>query len=145
MFDIDWAKLIRRDVPFAVRKPKMLAYLLALISPVITLYNRFLGFRSSTDLDLLVTGQVRILRYHINQRFDLGFERIEILDGDDNNILYIFLESENQPVFLPQFISGNTVDFIVRVPQDLAGLENQIKDFLNRFKLASKRYEIIYF
>lgn len=145
MYSINWAILIRRDVTFSVRKPVMLAFLLALVSPVISLYNLFLNFKTFTDFDLQVTGQVRILRYYLNQRFDTGLDRIEITDGDSNDILYIFLESENQPVYLPQFISGSTVDFIVRVPVQLIRYHPQITAFIDRYKLASKRYRIDYF
>ena len=76
--------------------------------------------------------------------FDLSENRFEILDGDSNDILYIFLESENEPVYLPQFITGSTVDFIVKVPSSLQPLEAQIRGFLDKSKLASKRYRIDY-
>lgn len=144
MFEIDWLKLIRRDVPFAVRKPRLLAWLAALISPIIALHNRFLNFRRQTLLDLKVTGQVRILRFYLNERFDLGNERITITDGDDNARVFVFLESENEPLHLPTFLSGSTIDFIVNVPSDLQGLDYQIRAFLDQFKLASKRYRINY-
>lgn len=142
MYSIDFSKLIRRDLPFALRKTKVLAWLLALISPVISLYSAFINYRERTNLDLMVTGQVRILRHHLNRRFDVGENRIQILDGDSNAIVYIFLESENQPVYLTEFLSGSTVDFVVKVPIDLKPVLPQIKAFLNRFKLASKRYRI---
>lgn len=145
MFSIDWLKLVKRDVPFSVRKSKMVAFVSALISPVVTNYNQFLSFKSTVEFDLKVTGQVRVLRYYLNQRFDLGNDRITITDGNTNETLFIFLESENQPVYLPQFITGSNIDFTVRVPAEYQGLDPQIKGFIDKYKLAGKRYEIIYF
>lgn len=145
MYSIDWEKLIQRSVPFSIRKPKMLSFANALISPVVYIYNQFLAFKSAAEMDLKVTGQVRVLQYYLNQKFDLGNDRIEVTDGDSNETLFIFLESENQPVFLPQFLTGSNFDFRVRVPFELQGLESQIIGFVERYKLASKRFEIHYY
>lgn len=145
MYNFDFDKLIKWVIPWDLTKPKMVAFVSGLLSFVKQLFSDFIIYVFEKAKQIETTGQVRILQYELNQRFDAALSRIEILDAEGGTILWIYIESENQPVYLPQFISGAGYDFLVRIPIDLQNQEAFIKDFLNRYKLAGKRYQIEYF
>lgn len=142
MYSVDWSKLVSRNIPAAVRKDKLKAFLLALLAPVISLYNTFTLFRAKVDEDLRMTGQVVKLEWGLNQRFDPSLSRIEIKDASEAQIVYMFLAEENRPLFLPRFLSGLAVDFVVCIPISLKPQEITIRAFLDKYKLVTTRYEI---
>lgn len=143
MYALDLNILINWLLPAPVRKAKMIAWLNALIAPVKGLHTQFTQFRNSTRNHLRVTGQKRVLQYFLNRGF-IGSSLIEIYDTDQAEPVFIFLEDENMPVYLPVFITGSAVDFIVDVPIDLKPQESSIRAFVDKYKLPTKRYEIIY-
>ena len=139
-YALDVAKMIQWLIPSALRKSVMLAWLNALLAPVKTLHNSFVIFTAATKKDIAVTGQKRILEFHLNRYFG----DIQIVDATASAQVYIYLESENSPTYLPKFISGSSVDFIAIVPFGLQSQEVAIRAFLNKYKLPTKRYNIIY-
>lgn len=145
MYGINWTQFIWERIPAALRKTVQLSWLAALIAPVQSMYNRFLSFRSLTAQDLTIGPSVRELQYWANRLFDPADQRIEILDYTQIDPLYIFLESENSPVYLSTFIGASNYDFEVRVHCELRSQEAQLRGFLDRYKLATKRYIITWF
>lgn len=143
MYALDLNILINWLLPSSTRKGRMLAWLNALVAPVKMLHGKFLIFSNTTRSGIYITGQKRILQYYLN-RFWLGSAPIEVYDTDQAEPVYIFTENENQPVYLPVFITGSAVDFIVQLPLDLQPYESAIRAFVNKYKLPTKRYEIIY-
>jgi hypothetical protein len=144
MYSVDWSKLLRRAIPYPLRKDKILAYLRALIKPLFATLDEFQRYRARVELELAITGQVRILRFHLNNSFDPADRRIRIEDDVAAQQVYVFLESENRPLYLPKFLSGSSVDFVVYLPFALQSLEASIRAFLDKYKLVTKRYRIIY-
>lgn len=146
MYSINFETLINWMLPSPVRKVKMIAFLKALITPIIWLHARFTNLVTDTQNDIRITGQVRSLEYHLNRLFWPlgGLSSIYLTDGASGNTLFIFLESENNPVYLPQFISGASANFIVHVPNSLVGQEVEIRAFIDRYRLPSKRYELLF-
>lgn len=88
----------------------------------------------------MITPQVRILRYYLNEYFDPSERRFDIVDTGNDRPLFVYLASENKPVYLPAFTVLSDYDFRVIVPKELQGQEAQIRAFLNTYKLAGKRY-----
>jgi hypothetical protein len=121
----------------------MLAWLNALVAPAKTLHSKFLLFSNALRRELSITGQKRVLQYYLNRYF-LGDSLIEVYDTDQAEPVFVFTEDENMPVYLPVFITGSAVDFIVDVPLNLKPQETAIRAFVNKYKLVTKRYEIIY-
>jgi hypothetical protein len=145
-YDFNISKWILWLLPSVLRKPKQIAWLNALLQPIGYIHTRFYSFKQRVDIELRVSPQVRILRGYLNERFDKDYNRIDIVDTGQISQTYIFLESENAPLYLPVFLSiGDNYDFIVRLPVDLIAYETGIKAILNKFKLPSKRYDIQYF
>lgn len=144
MYNVDWNVLVKNNLPSVLRMPKLSAYVTALLAPVVDLNSRFDFLRGSVATELRITGQVRTLRYWLNFQFDPGADRIRILNAGDAQPFFIFTEEENRPVYLPRFISGRAVDFVVLVPGHLANQEDELRGFLDKYKLPTKRYRIAY-
>lgn len=142
MYSVNWDRLIKMLVPGAVRNPVHIAWLNALITPVKTLHTTFALFRTAMDERLTIGPGKRILQYWLNEKYDPTERRIEIKDYDQLDTVFIYLESENQPLYLPAFIGASNYDFEVCVPTELAGDELLIRSFLDTYKLATKRYLI---
>lgn len=143
MYALDLDKFIQWLLPTAIRKAVMVAWLNALAAPLKWLHGRFLIFASEKRYEIQITGQVRVLEYHLHRLFD-PYENIYIEDASDDDPLFVYLESENQPLYLPTFITGSQVDFIVHCPNNITAQETAIRAFLDKYKLPTKRYELLF-
>ncbi len=143
-YSVNWIRYIKGRVMDIAAQSKHMALIQAFLTPVFSLHASFLLFVTRIEYEIMVTPQVRILRARLNDKFDPDDRRFEILDGETFAITYIFLESENMPVYLPTFIGGFQYDFIVEVATELMSLEAEIKGFIDQFKLAGKTYQIRY-
>lgn len=93
----------------------------------------------------MTTGQVTKLRAYLNSRFDFFLKRIDIIDLAAEEPVFAYLASENKPVYLPVFLNtGDGYDFVVLVPIEFQSQEADIKAVINKFKLPTKKYYIIY-
>lgn len=117
----------------------------ALISPLIDRHRGLLNFRSALLDDLMIRPNVRIFRYYLNERFDVSLRRITVVDGPEGDVVRIYTEGENQPVYLPRFLSAIPIDFEVRLPVTLRPFEAEIIAFIERYKLPTKTYTLTYF
>ncbi len=144
MYSLNWNRFIDWLLWSANRKPIEQAWLHALLAPVKLAHNRLLGFRSEKTDEIATTGQVATLRYKLNRRFDPALRRITIEDGIETPFVYIFTEAENKPLYLPAFTTGSDEDFVVKVPSDLLGSLVAIRSFVNKYKLASKRWKLVW-
>lgn len=143
MYSIDFNVIINWMLPAVLRKEAQVLWLNALLAPLKVLHNVFVSLVLSVRDEVKITGQVRVLEYHLNRLF-YPTGGINITDGQTGDLVYIFLESENIPVYLPQFISGANADFIVHCPNSIENQEGEIRAFLNRYKLPSKSYELLF-
>ncbi|RMF03588.1 MAG: hypothetical protein D6772_01955 [Bacteroidetes bacterium] len=144
MLNVNWNTVVEQGLPGVLRKTKLKALLLAFVSPLLDVYNDFRNYVERTRYDLAMTGQVRVLQFGLNDRFDLDDRRILIKDANEIVNTFMFLESENRPLYLPTFLSGRAVDFLVCVPTELQNQELAIRAFLEKYKLVTKRYRIEY-
>lgn len=140
MYNVNWTQLVNERVPSALRKPKMRAWLLALLAPVSGLHSRFLNYKTTVEWDISIHPSKRVLEWWLNELYDVDLRRIEIKNYDQIDSLFIFLESENKPVYLPQFVGASNYDFEVCIPCVLMPSAANIKGFLDKYKLATKRY-----
>ncbi len=144
MFGVDYNKIIAWMMPKAWRKPVHAAWLQALIAPVKRLHTQLLTFIVMVAFEMKVTGQVCILRWALNEKFDTVLRRIILRDAVTTGQVYTFLEVENKPVYMPFYIGGGGDGFEVIVPVALMPLDILIRARLNKNKLPGTRYKIIY-
>ena len=152
-YKVDWDKLILLLLPTFLRKPILFGYLSALVSPIASLHYNWEQMRAANLLKLSYNGQRCYLRKALNDECDKGLRRITISSTAQVDQDYLFTDSENLDVYLGTMFlesefnyAGTTVDFLVRVPQDIKALnENKIIALLDFYKLAGKHYQIVYY
>ena len=149
MYNLNIDKLLLLLTPTFLRKPKLIAWLRTLATPLHKLLYDFHNARISDLYNLTHNSQVCYLRKSLNDEFDDEQRRIRIEDGRQKQRLYIYPRSANKPlyigkVFLYQrgdYIDGG-VDFIVVLPKDLTYDKYKLEALVNFYKLAGKRWTI---
>jgi hypothetical protein len=149
VFNIDFNTLVRWLVPVPLRRAAMLAWLQALVWPVVQLYQAFRKNRTANLYRLSITPQVCYLEKMLNDRFDPQDRRIYIDDAIDRPPIPLFLDVEEKPVYLgtrPLYRDNefgiNLDDFIVYVHKDIAFEVNEMRSLLLLYKLAGTRFSI---
>lgn len=154
---INYTKLVTQRIPFDLRFPEVVAYLMILAAPFIGLYNNFLLFRDQVIYKLTITPQVVYLEKMLNDRYDTTLRRIYIMDGQEYAQLFIYRKAELKPLFLYRksevakpknylYVSGevgqSTFDFVVFVPVEIPFDQNEISSLIESYALPSKDYNI---
>lgn len=152
-YRIDYKRLVELLLPTFLRKNIILAFLRAIIIPVIDIYSKFTIYRLAVSKRLDFNGQVMYLEKMLNDEFNLTDE-IYITDAIKIPVLYLHHKMELQvPVYLwidKEIILthksevGSSDDFIVNIPVFLNTLDNitVIKRITDYYKYAGKRYKI---
>ena len=155
-YKVDFNKLTFLLLPTFLRKPKLFAYLQALVAPIISIYDIWYNWRIDNLYKIENTGQICYLRGSLNDSFDPIERRIYIDDGQTEETTYIFTDAEEQDVWLDTeleddtlwlYTSGETddseLDFIVYVPQSVYDTQlNELKAHVNFYRAGGKRYNI---
>ncbi len=143
-------------LPPALRKPRLLAWMRAVVAPLEVLTSQLVGLVDRSRYHLNLTGQVIYLEHYLNDLFDPSQRRIYIDDAGpilpdflytraEAQPLYIYTMAENQPVTLysrPDFLGA--FDFIVFAPGGLLTPETltRLRAAVDHFKPASRRYDV---
>ena len=149
MYNLNIDKLLVLLTPTFLRKPKMVAWLRALATPLNKLLYQFQQARTADLYNLAHNSQVCYLRKALDDEFDSLLRRIHIEDGKQNARIYIYPRSTNKPLYLGKiflyqrgsYIDGG-VDFIVVLPRDLEYDFYKLEALVNFYKLAGKRWTI---
>ena len=151
IFELNLRRLVILLLPTFLRKARLVAWLQILIAPLEQLQYSFNQKRNSDLVTLTHNGQKCYLRKILNDSFDQTLRRIRIEDMTHFNAVYIYTEAENQPVYLEEkylYTSGEMqvsgVNFSVRIPNTLRARNIEITAIIEAYKIASKRYIIIY-
>lgn len=158
-FRLDFPALVRGLVPALLRRPRMLAWLEVLTSPVATLYREFLLYRADVLRQLSYNGQTILLEKALNDTFDPAFRRIRVRNAvgelapvyvnfvreqQPNPVTYAVREAGYQPLYLHSQMEFNSqVDFVVYAP-GLAGQALGLHTLVRRLKRAMTNYQILY-
>lgn len=165
IFNVNFNQLATLLTPIFWRKQRFLDFIWSLVKPFVELKTSWNIFRDKSIYKVVHNGQVGLLEKVLNDEFDPEANRIYIIDSLVRDIVYLYRTAEARPVNLYRrnrnlpvriYRRGNVgdidVDFYVVVPMDLkpsapldiTNFENRIKALVNYYKLASKRYRIIY-
>lgn len=151
-YKIDYDKLAILLLPTFLRTPILVGFIQSILQEIDKIHYRWLQERDNHWYKLEHTGQVCKLRKVLNDKCDSVQRRITIKPGNSFERKYIYTNREKKPVFLGKFYINshdnylNTgVDFIVNAPIDIKNSEEfRLINFINFYKLAGKRYKIIY-
>lgn len=169
IYKIDFGKLVIWLTPVILRKERMIAWLHALITPIIYLYDKFLGFREDTNYWLHINGQVCYLEKMLNDKYDRDSRRIYIDKGKNYEPVFIYQEPEaDAPLFTfleaeenetPPYLyvdnetTSSNCDFIIMVPVELRPddvnklnkKELELNTLVSMYALPDKVHSIQYF
>lgn len=150
---VNFRKLSIWLLPTFLRRSKQIAWLNALISPVIDLYENIL-------YKMQHNGQVMYLEKVLNEKYKVaGYNpnlhrstrKIIIVDAYYAKRNYLYQDYEQKPIYLgSKFIHQNTeytaeyFDFIIQIPATIIVNENELKSIMAYYKLAGKKYKIEY-
>ena len=149
MYNLNIDKLLVLLTPTFLRKPKLVAWLRTLATPLHKVLYDFQRTSQDNLYNLAHNSQVCYLRKALNDEFDDEQRRIRIEDGKQKQRLYIYPRSANKPLYLGEiflyqrgdYIDGG-VDFIVVLPKDLTYDKYKLEALVNFYKLAGKRWTI---
>lgn len=148
----------KKALPVGWSKPRILAFLKAILKPVQLLEDNFVALVSKSRREANFTGQVIYLEHLLNDKFDPTQRRIYIDDGQENILPpFVFNKIEDRPNYLynksenkPKFYLYNksefftSADFVVFVPSSIltASLQIEIERQVNYYKQAGKIFEV---
>lgn len=156
MFNIDFNKLVNNLLPWFLRGPRLRAWLMSLIAPIISLHTAFLMYRSSTIFSVGTTGMVLSLESMLNDVFnpDTLYPRIYISDAARKDKLYLYNTAEGRParfhnsgesfppVYLTNIGESTGFDFTVWVPAALSFDHDQMFSLVAKHKAAGFQFQI---
>lgn len=156
-YSINYIAFFKLLLPVEHRTARIMAYLEALITPLLNLHYTWRQNRTANIYKLEHNGQVCYLRGALNDTFDADLRRIYIGEGELYDTLYIYTEGENQDLYVHTETEPDTqwirteaetadtgVDFIVFVPTSLIqAQELEIRGLIDFYRAAGRRYIII--
>lgn len=154
-FNIDFNKLVAERIPPRMRRPRLLAFVMALSGEVTKQYQQFVRNRKSNLYGLGITPQKCYLEKLLNDRYDFTQRRIYITDGLDFPPTYLYMEEELKPLHMYQEIESRPVylytegesgemkdDFIIWVPVNIDFQEPEMISLVKIYKLAGTKFKI---
>lgn len=155
IYDIDLSKLSVWLTPVRLRIKKYYVFIQAIVAPFIDIHNRFIVYKNDVNYRIGITAQVVHLQRGLNDRFDIAERRIRIVPAKEYLPVLLGLKAENkprklgtkdEPVQMKLPLKSETLlysfDFIIEVPFTLAFDTDEMKAFVNKYKLESKNYGI---
>jgi hypothetical protein len=155
MIAIDFNLLISALTPPVHRSIEVIAAIRSKYAPLEQLKDQFNLFQERIDYEMTWNGQVCMLEHLLNLEFDPINNGIFITDGVPLDKKYLFNEAEsNEPTYIhndsepiePTYIYNDSevanYHFIVNVPLSVTFDENLLKFFVNKYRLAGKRWKI---
>ncbi len=152
-YQIEFDKLVLLLLPTFLRKSRLAAFATVLVAPIKEMYQAFREQQKRDWYRLNHNGQVFSLRKVLNDHFDNEQRRIEIMDAEEYERIYIYTPIENQPLYLngenedTKYIYtsseyNNQFDFVVVVPFGLSYNTYKMRALINEYKLITKKYTI---
>ncbi len=150
-YQIDFYKWAVLLLAMKLRKPKIIATVKTLVTPIVNTHYDFLQRRAIDEFILSHNGQVCYLRKALNDLFDEVERRIRIGSGNRYKRQYIYTKAEQKPVYLGKMFireksdyADTGIDYIVYVPKDiLASREVELIKWIEIFNEAGTAYKLI--
>lgn len=156
MFNIEFNKLVNNLLPWFLRGPRLRAWLMSLIAPIISLHTAFLMYRSSTIFSVGTTGMVLSLESMLNDVFnpDTLYPRIYISDASRKDKLYFFNAAEGRTtrlhnqgesfphIYLTNIYEPSGFNFTVWVPASMSFDFSRMHSLVSKHKAAGFQFQI---
>lgn len=157
--NINWQKFVELIIPSFLRKPKIKAYVLVLLTPVIDLFATLTGTRTSlidqAQLNILtdiLQAQLRVdypnvtnFKVHVSTEWDKYPQAYDQYLGEHHLQEYTMKHSEAGYVAQHDWFDTELLlpfEYEVIVPVTYTANAPQIIVFLNRYRPAGRRYNL---
>ena len=152
MISFNPKKLIRQLTPTFLRKPIRIAWLEALFSPLIRMWDNYVIWRLERYYESHVTCQTISIKAYLNKLFDPEFQRIDIVDITEDNSVYVALRDEGYDdlfidgeygtfLFLESEKTG--IGFKIIIPKELELRKQEISGVVNIIRAAGTLSEVV--
>ncbi|WP_045113626.1 hypothetical protein [Microscilla marina] len=126
-YEVDIPKLAGWLLPPFLRKPRLLAFIKALTTPLYNRHRNFIAEQQVMLSEVRLTGQTGVLEYFLNEKFDPAEKRIRIIHADSTAIIIsdarnlVLSDVEAKALVVKDDADiDTTVDFFIKIPNDLA-------------------------
>ncbi len=156
MFGINFNTVVVWLIPKVLRTAFNVAWLKALVVPVVSLYNQLLTYKTDVLYKLSHNGQLCYLEGALNDTFDTALRRVYISDAGGDVITLIHRDSDGDPLLLDDDVTGafiihndsayfgGSYDFIVNIPYQFSEADiYRLRALVDYYKLAGKRYDVV--
>ena len=144
--------LVRDLLPRLLRRPRMKAWLLALLAPVASLYATFATYRTATTLDAHRSAQTKVLALLLNQRLS-GGGLIYILNHaplpygfwlalDTDDPAEIGTGANTVGLYLDADLVPAAANFTVYIPTGLSYNAALLATLVDRYKLYGSTWDV---
>ncbi len=159
-YRVDFGRLAWLLLPSLLRRPRLMALAQWLITPISSLYARFVAYEAATRRELSYNSQVLLFETALNDRFDAAVRRIYLTNTDaELRPVYVNFQAERQPnpvayfqaehqspTYLFRWVEfSQQSDFVVHAPAVLRPRASQLHAAIKRLKLANKQYLLVFF
>lgn len=160
-YNVNYSLLALLLLPTFLRKEMITALVSSFVKPLEDLHSEFLSYVYS--LDAHAYSQVCYMQALLNDEFDYNERRIKVRTAPiDFDCYLLWKENQDKPIlisgegsagFAPYLLStdgqtgSNNIDFEVVLPASFhlsTDEERRMKTLVNKHKLASKKYRIVY-
>lgn len=166
IFQIDWSKFVRENVPIALRQQLFLHLLNAMTGRIKELHNTFLDFRTDWLYKIRHTSQVIHIEKVLNDAFDDVERRIYVQNVQFQSYKYLYPDGEDPhflqedgavpdaPMYLLEDGAGTiSPDATIYVPMplrpsapiEIENFENAIRGLVDYYKTWGVNYQILYY
>jgi len=158
IYDLTYEKQIKRLIPPHKRKPKRIAWIRDLLTPLQWLRDQIFDiYRPDVVERTKYNAQTIVFEEILNKKFDAILKRIYIVNfyntliytyfykKSENKPVYFYKKSENKPVYLfkkSEFLID--FDFIVHCPVGLSTQDKIIRAIIDKYKIVGTNYTVIY-
>ena len=149
-YDIDYVKFVINLLPPVLRRPRLLSLFKVLAVPFREQIEDNKTFYNMRLNKLNVNGRVIYMERELNALFYT--DKIYITDNPERPYVNVYLDTdeplyltdavEEDSVYLYDDVQTESADFIVNVPQSLAGDIIELKNYVNYYKPAGKAFTI---
>ncbi|MDR2361708.1 MAG: hypothetical protein LBD91_03165 [Prevotellaceae bacterium] len=150
MMNFDIYRLIRMLLPSFLWQPIRLARLEAWLTPFIDAWMQYLLWREDVMYEAHVTAQVISIEAYLNRRFDREQKRIEVMDANFDNRVFVALRTEpyedciyGDGTFVPLEAEMQAQGFAVIIPADLEPVAQQVSGTVDKVKAVGTVYTIV--
>lgn len=149
-YQFDIMKFAEEMTPPLLRKSLLMAFIRALLRPLVRLMREFQDLRAQSKKALLPSGQVRAIEGAIVDKYHLHSGDVYITEPEDKT-LYLYHEREGAGALeLPQTIyyeheNPNKTDFTIHLPDHLEKYKDDITRLIEIYRPAGRKYTIQYY